>query len=139
MPNIIFTHCTHITHTYIYNRLVSVHTDIGLFFWFPLIQTAAQSQIISNPGRPIYILTYRFYLLFVKRSVILAGSEICTFFIHSECIPCCRTIDVFLRNIVHGYRDSQHRAHCDKVCTNVSVGDCAVVSTPVVHYIISLS
>ena len=32
MPNIIFTHYTHITHTYIYNRLVSVHTDISLFF-----------------------------------------------------------------------------------------------------------
>ena len=35
MPNIIFTHYTHITHTYIYNRLISVHTDISLFFLIP--------------------------------------------------------------------------------------------------------
>ena len=38
---------------------------------------------------------------------------------------------------MHGYRDSQHRAHCDQVCTDVSVGDRTVVSTPVVHYIVS--
>ena len=38
---------------------------------------------------------------------------------------------------MHGYRDSQHGAHCDKVCTDVSVGDRTVVSTPVVHYIVS--
>ena len=31
----IITHYTHITHTYIYNRLVSVHTDISLFFLIP--------------------------------------------------------------------------------------------------------
>ena len=75
-------------------------------------------------------------LLFVKRSIVLASSEICTFFIHSKCIPCCRTEDIFLRYIVHANRDSQHRAHCDQICTDVSVGDCTVVSTPVVHNIV---
>ena len=78
-----------------------------------------------------------FTLLFIKWSVVLACSEVCAFFVHTKCIPCCRTIDIFLRNIVHGYRNSQHRAHCDKICTNVSVGDCSMVCTPVVHYIIS--
>ena len=41
-----------------------------------------------------------------------------------------------LRYIVHANRDSQHRAHCDQICTDVSVGDCTVVSTPVVHNIV---
>ena len=78
-----------------------------------------------------------FTLLFIKWSVVLACSEVCTFFVHAECIPCCRTRESFLRNSVHGYRDSQHRAHCNQVCTDVSVGDRTVVSTPVVHYIVS--
>ena len=38
---------------------------------------------------------------------------------------------------MHANRDSQHRAHCDQICTNMSIGDCTVVSTPVIHNIIS--
>ena len=44
----------------------------------------------------------------------------------------------FFRNVVHGNRDSQHRSHCDKVCADMSIGDCTMVSAPVIHYIVSI-
>ncbi len=41
-----------------------------------------------------------------------------------------------LRYIMHANRDSQHRAHCDQISTNMSIRDCAMVSAPVIHNII---
>ena len=77
------------------------------------------------------------YVLFVQRSVVLAGSEVCALLVHSECIPCCRTEDLFFRNVVHTNRNTKHRAHGDQVCTNVAIADGTVVCAPVVHHIVS--
>ena len=76
-------------------------------------------------------------VLFVQRSVVLAGSEVCALLVHSECIPCCRTEDLFFRNVVHTNRNTKHRAHGDQVCTNVAIADGTVVCAPVVHHIVS--
>src|SRR5699024_8272430 len=39
---------------------------------------------------------------------------------------------------VHANRNSQHGAHGDQICADVSVGNCSVVSAPVVHYAVSV-
>lgn len=42
----------------------------------------------------------------VQRAVCLACAEVLSLFVHTECVPCCRTEDLLFRNIVHTYRDS---------------------------------
>ena len=77
------------------------------------------------------------HILFVHRAVSCASAVVLAFLVHTECIPCCRTINIFFRNVVHANRDTEHRAHCDEVCADVTVGDSAVVCAPVHHHFIS--
>ena len=39
-------------------------------------------------------------------------------------------------HVVHSNRNAQHGAHGDQIRSDMSIGDCAMVSAPVVHYII---
>ena len=71
--------------------------------------------------------------LFIQRTVGSAGAVILPFLVHAERIPCRRTEDIRLRNIVHTDGNTKHGAKRDKVCADVSVGDGTVVGTPVVH------
>ena len=77
------------------------------------------------------------FVRFVKSTVVCASSVISAFLVHSECIPCCRAEDLVFRYVMHSNRNTEHRCECNKICTNVSVGNCTVVSSPVVHYIVS--
>ena len=71
--------------------------------------------------------------LFIQRSVCGAGSVVLTLFIHSESVPCARSENLFFGNIVHTYGDSEHRAERYEVCTDVAIGNCAVICAPAVH------
>ena len=41
-------------------------------------------------------------------SVILAGTEVLTFAVHAECIPCSGTENILFRYIVHAYGYAKH-------------------------------
>ena len=61
-----------------------------------------------------------FYILFplitaqisIQRTIIFASTEILSFFLHAKSIPCSRTENLLLRNIVHANWDSQNWAQC---------------------------
>ena len=51
----------------------------------------------------------RFAFLFVERSVCRAGSVIGAFkILRAECVPCCRTENLLLGNIVKSHGDAEH-------------------------------
>ena len=78
-----------------------------------------------------------YFILLIYWAICCACPVILTFFIHSKGIPCCWTEDFFFRYVVHTNRNSQHRAHGDQICSDMSIGNCSMVSSPVVHHIVS--
>ena len=76
--------------------------------------------------------------LFVKRSVILAGSVILRLLIHSESSPSRRSEYVLVGNVMHTYGDAKYRTESNKVSAYVAVADCSVVCAPAVHNAVSI-
>lgn len=72
--------------------------------------------------------------LFIYRSEILAGTIVGSLLVHTEGVPCCRTEDVLILDIVHAYRYAEDRTECQQVGTDMSVGDGTVVGSPAVHH-----
>ena len=50
--------------------------------------------------------------LFIYRSEILAGTIVGSLLVHTEGVPCCRTEDVLILDIVHAYRYAEDRTEC---------------------------
>ena len=71
--------------------------------------------------------------ILVHRAVGGAGAVVLAFLIHAECVPCGRTEDVLIGDVVHADGDAQHRAERDEIRADVAVGNRAVVCTPVLH------
>ena len=111
--------------------------EVSKLFFMAIALANVSIGIIQEIKSLEFLLTSFIPRLFIKWSVCSACSVVLALFVHTECIPACRTIDVLFRNVVHANRDSHHGAHCDQVSTDVAIGDCTVVSTPVHHYLIS--
>ena len=69
----------------------------------------------------------------VHRAVCGAGAVVLAFLIHAECVPCGRTEDVLIGDVVHADGDAQHRAERDEIRADVTIGDRAVIRAPVLH------
>ena len=69
----------------------------------------------------------------VKRTEVGAGTVVSTFFIHTEGVPRRRTVDFFLRHIVHADRNTEHGSQSDEIGTDVAVVEGTVICTPVGH------
>lgn len=85
-------------------------------------------------------LPYRANLSFrlpIKRSIGCTCSIICTLFIHTKRIPGSRSEDLFFGHIVHTNRYPKHRAQRDQISANMPIADCSMISSPIIHNIIS--
>ena len=51
----------------------------------------------------------------VHRAVGGAGAVVLAFLVHAEGVPCRRTEDLFLRDVVHAHRNPEHGAEGDQV------------------------
>lgn len=56
--------------------------------------------------------------------------------LRTESRPSVRTEDFFLRNIMHGYRDSEHGSEGQDVRSDMSINRSAVVCAPVRHHLV---
>ena len=69
----------------------------------------------------------------VKRAEVFAGAVVGTLFVHAKGIPGGRTVDLFLRHVVHAHGDPEHGGQSDQISTDVAVVEGSVVGAPVGH------
>ena len=77
--------------------------------------------------------------LAIYRSIGLTRAEVCSLEAFGpKRTPGTRAIDLLVFDVVHKYRDAQHRCERDQVGTNMAVAERAVIGTPLRHHFVDI-
>ena len=97
------------------NCTLLIFQSMRIYIFFVIQKALEERNIIVRSVKCLV-----FYLL-IHRSISLTSSVVLSFLVHTECVPCGGTEDLFLGYVVHTYGNTEYGAKRDKVSSDMSV------------------